>query len=121
MPIIIEKEKPNPLRLRNKTKSGDLGITTVTISMPYILKVKLDATLEKDENGRPMGRSALICKLIRQYLAKKQERDPRFLLQQKRKELEELQRTYEIEKLKLEAEIQRLEKEAEEKMKGLLE
>jgi len=110
MPIVIEKEKPNPLSLRNKTKPGDLGITTVTISMPYILKVKLDATLEKDENGRPTGRSALICKLIRQYLAKKQEKDP-----------EELQRTYEIEKLKLEAEIQNLEKEAEEKMKGLLE
>jgi len=121
MPIVIKKEEPNPLRLRNKTKPGDLGITTITISMPYILKVKLDGALEKDENGRPTGRSALICKLIRQYLAGKQEKDPRFLLQRKKEELEELRRTYEIEKLKLEAEIQRLEEEAREKMKELLE
>jgi len=122
MPLIIQQKEPeNPLTFRNKTKPGDLGLVTVTISMPFRLKLKLDAELPKGKDGKPKGRSAFICRLIRQYFAKKHEEDPRYLLQEKRKELEQLQKIYELEKLKLETEIQRLEVEAQEKMKGLLE
>jgi len=122
MPIIIQQKEPeNPIKLRNKTKPGDLGLTTVTISMPFVLKLKLDAELPKGKDGKPRGRSAFICRLIRQYLKKKQEDDPRFLLQEKQKELEQLKTIYELEKLKLETEIKKLEEEAQKKMKELLE
>ena len=110
MPIVIPKKKPpNPLNLRNRPKR--LGTTIISVSMPLKLKLALDAWAGEQE------RSGLICKILQEWLQRRKERDPRFLLQEKKRELELLK----TEMFKLEAEIQKLQKEAEEKMKGLLE
>ncbi|MHA1280176.1 MAG: hypothetical protein ACTSQ8_23555 [Candidatus Helarchaeota archaeon] len=110
MPIVIPKKRPpNPLNLRNRPKR--LGTTIISVSMPLKLKLALDAMAGKQE------RSGLICKILQEWLQRKKERDPRFLLQEKKRELVLLK----TEMVKLKAEIKRLEIEAQEKMKELLE
>lgn len=81
--LLISKKR---LKLRNR---ADLGMRTITISIPDELLLALNAHTQDQQ------RSAFICQLLRQHFGKIEEKDPRYLLRQKQQEMERFEKLME--------------------------
>jgi len=119
--MIIKKDKPRITGFNQELRPGQVRFVPVTINISQDLLVSVDSQLGlTKKTKRPYGRSKFICTILRQYFQKLDEKDPRFLLDERKVELANLRENFKLEESSLLAEIVRLEPLAKAKFEGLM-